>query len=165
MTIGCSRPQEHPLWLGHGRRDLPDRSDHCRHGRRTRCVHRAVAKGIRLVHGGDFLGAVIRFILFGLMAPFAAALHNRFGLRNVTLSALVIVASALVISLKMTELWQLMLLWGVAIGLGTGMTALVLGPPWPRAGSQRGAGWRWAFSPQPWPRANWCSCRLLASLT
>src|SRR6266404_9202300 len=69
----------------------------------------------------------IRFILFGLMAPFAAALHNRFGLRNVTLSALVIVASALVISLTMTELWQLMLLWGVAIGLGTGMTALVLG--------------------------------------
>ena len=69
----------------------------------------------------------IRFILFGLMAPFAAALHNRFGLRNVTLSALVIVASALVISLTMTKLWQLMLLWGVVIGVGTGMTALVLG--------------------------------------
>jgi MFS family permease len=69
----------------------------------------------------------LRLILFGLMAPFAAALHNRFGLRNVTLSALVIVASALVISLTMTKLWQLMLLWGVVIGLGTGMTALVLG--------------------------------------
>src|SRR5215813_8420710 len=69
----------------------------------------------------------IRFILFGLMAPFAAALHNRFGLRNVTLSALMIVASALVISLTMTKLWQLMLLWGMVIGLGTGMTALVLG--------------------------------------
>src|SRR5436190_4423250 len=69
----------------------------------------------------------IRFILFGLMAPFAAALHNRFGLRNVTLSALVIVASALIVSLTMTELWQLMLLWGVVIGFGTGMTALVLG--------------------------------------
>ena len=27
----------------------------------------------------------IRFILFGLMAPFAAALLNRYGLRNVTL--------------------------------------------------------------------------------
>ena len=35
----------------------------------------------------------IRFILFGLMAPFAAALLNRYGLRNVTLSALLIVAS------------------------------------------------------------------------
>src|ERR1700736_5941093 len=69
----------------------------------------------------------IRFILFGLMAPFAAALLNRYGLRNVTLSALLIVASALVASLAMTKLWQLMLLWGVVVGIGTGMTALVLG--------------------------------------
>ena len=38
----------------------------------------------------------IRFILFGLMAPFAAALMNRYGLRNVTLSALLIVVSGLV---------------------------------------------------------------------
>src|SRR6202045_5564776 len=69
----------------------------------------------------------IRFILFGLMAPFAAALLNRYGLRNVTLSALLIVASALVASLLMTKVWHLMLLWGVVIGIGTGMTALVLG--------------------------------------
>jgi len=70
---------------------------------------------------------LIRFILFGLMAPFAAALLNRYGLRNVTLSALLIVTSALLASLAMTKLWQLMLLWGVVIGIGTGMTALVLG--------------------------------------
>src|ERR1700754_3585994 len=69
----------------------------------------------------------IRFILFGLMAPFAAALLNRYGLRNVTLSALLVVGSALVVSLAMTKVWQLMLLWGVVIGIGTGMTALVLG--------------------------------------
>jgi len=69
----------------------------------------------------------IRFILFGLMAPFAAALLNRYGLRNVTLSALLIVASALVASLAMTKVWHLLLLWGVVIGIGTGMTALVLG--------------------------------------
>src|SRR6478736_700339 len=69
----------------------------------------------------------IRFILFGLMAPFAAALLNRYGLRNVTLTAQLIVVSALVASLGMTEVWQLMLLWGVVIGIGTGMTALVLG--------------------------------------
>src|ERR1700733_15205384 len=69
----------------------------------------------------------IRFILFGLMAPFAAALLNRYGLRNVTLSALLIVASALVASLAMTKVWQLMLLWGFVVGIGTGMTALVLG--------------------------------------
>src|SRR5450755_519758 len=69
----------------------------------------------------------IRFILFGLMAPFAAALLNRYGLRNVVLSALLIVASALVTSLAMTKLWQLMLLWGVLVGIGTGITELVLG--------------------------------------
>src|SRR6266436_5880810 len=69
----------------------------------------------------------IRFILFGLMAPFAAALLNRYGLRNVTLSAQLIVVSALVASLAMTKVWQLVLLWGVVIGIGTGMTALVLG--------------------------------------
>src|SRR6201996_5506016 len=69
----------------------------------------------------------IRFILFGLMAPFAAALMNRYGLRNVTLAALTVVASALVLSLAMTQVWQLVLLWGVVVGIGTGMTALVLG--------------------------------------
>lgn len=69
----------------------------------------------------------IRFILFGLMAPFAAALMNRYGLRNVTLSALLIVVASLVTSLAMTHLWQLVVLWGVVVGIGTGMTALVLG--------------------------------------
>ncbi len=62
----------------------------------------------------------IRFILFGLMAPFAAALMNRYGLRNVTLAALLTVVSALLLSLGMTEIWQLMLLWGVVVGIGTG---------------------------------------------
>jgi sugar phosphate permease len=69
----------------------------------------------------------IRFILFGLMAPFAAALMNRYGLRNVTLTALLVVVSGLLASLAMTKVWHLMLLWGVVIGIGTGMTALVLG--------------------------------------
>src|ERR1700742_3646867 len=68
----------------------------------------------------------IRFILFGLMAPFAAALMNRYGLRNVTLTALLTVVSALVLSLGMNQVWQLILLWGVVVGIGTGMTALVL---------------------------------------
>ena len=66
----------------------------------------------------------IRFILFGLMAPFAAALLNRYGLRNITLLAQLTIVSALVVSLAMTKVWQLMLLWGVVIGIGTGMTAM-----------------------------------------
>ncbi|WP_316180500.1 MULTISPECIES: MFS transporter [unclassified Bradyrhizobium] len=69
----------------------------------------------------------IRFVLFGLMAPFAAALLNRYGLRNITLLAQLIVVTALLSSLAMTHVWHLVLLWGVVIGIGTGMTALVLG--------------------------------------
>jgi sugar phosphate permease len=69
----------------------------------------------------------VRFMLFGLMAPFAAVLINRFGMRRIALSALILIVAGLLLSLAMTRVWQLVLLWGVVIGLGTGMTALVLG--------------------------------------
>ncbi len=69
----------------------------------------------------------LRFALFGLMGPFAAALMNRFGLRAVMLCALGLIAASLAASCLMTRLWQLYASWGVTIGLGTGMTALVLG--------------------------------------
>jgi sugar phosphate permease len=61
------------------------------------------------------------------MAPFAAALINRFGMRRIALSALALITTGLLLSLAMTRVWQLMMLWGVVIGLGTGLTALVLG--------------------------------------
>lgn len=69
----------------------------------------------------------IRFALFGLIAPFAAALLLRFGIRRMMLIALVIVATALLASLAMNRLWQLVLLWGVVVGVGTGLIAMVLG--------------------------------------
>jgi sugar phosphate permease len=69
----------------------------------------------------------IRLLLFGLMGPFAAALMNRFGVRRIATTALVIIASGLLLSTRMTQVWQLVLLWGFVIGLGTGLTALVLG--------------------------------------
>jgi len=69
----------------------------------------------------------IRLALFGLMGPFAAAFMNRFGVRPVVSVALVLIAASVLGSFAMTELWHLMLLWGVVLGLGTGMTAMVLG--------------------------------------
>ena len=69
----------------------------------------------------------LRFVLFGLMAPLAAPLHNPIGLRNMAATALTVVVVALIASLAMTQLWQLLALWGVIVGIGTGMTALVLG--------------------------------------
>jgi sugar phosphate permease len=68
----------------------------------------------------------IRILLFGLMAPFAAALIDRYGLKRVILTALSIIAAGMLATLAMTRIWQLFLLWGVVVGLGTGMTALVM---------------------------------------
>ena len=68
----------------------------------------------------------VRLALFGLMGPFAAALINRFGLRPVAVTALLVVATGVFGSFFMTKLWQLILFWGVFVGLGTGMTAMVL---------------------------------------
>jgi sugar phosphate permease len=76
----------------------------------------------------DISAAVaLRLAIFGLMAPFAAALLNRFGVRPVALTALALIAAGVLGSLAMTQIWQLVVLWGVVIGVGTGMTALVLG--------------------------------------
>ncbi|KQO59458.1 MFS transporter [Methylobacterium sp. Leaf87] len=69
----------------------------------------------------------IRLVLFGLMGPFAAALMNRYGPRRVVLTALSLIAGGLVASLWMSQVWHLILLWGVVVGIGTGLAALVLG--------------------------------------
>lgn len=69
----------------------------------------------------------IRLLLFGLMGPFAAALMNKYGVRRIVLTGLTLIASGAVLSTGMTQIWQLIVLWGVVVGFGTGMMALVLG--------------------------------------
>lgn len=73
------------------------------------------------------IALAVRLLLFGLIGPFAAALINRFGVKRMALSSLTLVALGLLLSLAMREVWQLILLWGVVVGFGTGLTALVLG--------------------------------------
>ena len=68
----------------------------------------------------------INLILFGLTGPFAAALMDRFGLRAVTVGALITVATGALLTTVMNAPWQLYLLWGVVVGLGTGSMASVL---------------------------------------
>jgi MFS family permease len=68
----------------------------------------------------------LRIMLFGLFGPFAAAFMNRFGVRRVIIVAMALIAGGLLASLAMTQVWQLVLLWGVIVGIGTGLTAMVL---------------------------------------
>jgi sugar phosphate permease len=69
----------------------------------------------------------VRFALFGLLGPFAAIFIARFGLRRIMVVAASFIASAMVLATGITQLWQLFLLWGLVLGCGTGLTALVLG--------------------------------------
>ncbi|MYN26200.1 MFS transporter [Duganella levis] len=68
----------------------------------------------------------LRFALFGLMGPFAAILMERFGVRNVVVTALTLVAAGMALATQMTQFWHLVLFWGVMLGVGSGLTALVL---------------------------------------
>jgi sugar phosphate permease len=68
----------------------------------------------------------VRFVLFGLMGPFAAILMERFGLRHVVVTALTLVAAGMALATQMTQFWHLVLFWGIMLGIGSGMTALVL---------------------------------------
>ena len=69
----------------------------------------------------------LRLVLFGLMGPFSAVLMERFGMRAVMCTAMAFVGGGMILAAGMTSLWQLVALWGVMLGVGSGMTALVLG--------------------------------------
>ncbi|MFE5890590.1 MFS transporter [Streptomyces sp. NPDC002285] len=66
----------------------------------------------------------INLALYGLTAPFAAALMDRFGMRRVVAVALTMIAIGSGLTVWMTAAWQLLLCWGLLVGLGTGSMAL-----------------------------------------
>ncbi len=68
----------------------------------------------------------INLALFGLIGPFAASLMDRWGLRRVVLLALFLLSISVGLTTLMKSEWQLILLWGVCVGSGTGVTAMVL---------------------------------------
>ncbi|MGI5246001.1 MFS transporter [Dactylosporangium sp. CA-139066] len=70
------------------------------------------------------LAVSINLLLFGLTAPFAAALMERFGIRRVVAYALLLVSAGSGLTVFMRHSWELIALWGVLVGLGTGSMAL-----------------------------------------
>ncbi|WDN53337.1 MFS transporter [Streptomyces clavuligerus] len=66
----------------------------------------------------------VNLALYGITAPFAAALMDRFGIRRVVAVALTVIALGSALTTVMTTTWQLVLYWGVLVGLGSGSMAL-----------------------------------------
>ncbi|WP_343713480.1 MFS transporter [Inquilinus sp.] len=69
----------------------------------------------------------VNIFLYGLMGPFAAAAMQRFGIRPVIIFALALLAAAVSSSTLITQEWQLVLTWGLLVGFGSGIAAMVFG--------------------------------------
>lgn len=70
------------------------------------------------------LAVSVNLALYGLTAPFAAALMDRFGIRRVVAVALSVIAVGSLLTVWMTAAWQLVLYWGLLVGMGSGSMAL-----------------------------------------
>jgi MFS family permease len=72
-------------------------------------------------------GAIgVNLLLYGLMGPFTAALAERIGIRRTMAIAMALLAGALFLATGMRHPWQLVVLWGLLVGVGSGMAATVL---------------------------------------
>ena len=93
------------------------------------------------------LAISINIFLYGLMGPFAGALMQRLGVRRTCIGALAAAGRGRRARDPVTRAWQLVLLWGVVVGIGQrhgrARARRDGGEPLVRA---RGAGWRWACS-------------------
>lgn len=68
----------------------------------------------------------INLLLFGVAAPISGWLLDRFGPRRVMLGGLSLLLCGVSATTVMEEFWQLVLLWGVVVGLGAGAVGSVL---------------------------------------
>jgi sugar phosphate permease len=68
----------------------------------------------------------VNLLLYGLMGPFAAAFFDRFGVRRTMAIALLLLALGVSATTFMTKPWHMIIIWGVVVGCGAGMTAYSL---------------------------------------
>lgn len=69
----------------------------------------------------------LNIFLYGLVGPFAAALYQSLGLRRTMMLGMGLIGLGYGLSTLATHYWQFVLLWGVVVGVGSGMAATVLG--------------------------------------
>jgi MFS family permease len=72
------------------------------------------------------LAFAIGLFLYGLSGPFMAALIEVVGLKKMMIYAMTTLMVGLVLTIFMDQAWQLILIWGVVIGLGSGVFLTVL---------------------------------------
>jgi sugar phosphate permease len=73
------------------------------------------------------LAVSVNILLYGLIGPFAAGFINAYGPRRITALGALLLGIGVLSTVIMQNVWHLLLLWGLVVGVGTGFLALVLG--------------------------------------
>ncbi len=73
------------------------------------------------------LAVSVNLLLYGVVGPFGAAVAEKVGVRRTMALAMGTLAAALLLTTRIRAPWQLVILWGVVVGAGTGSAAMVLG--------------------------------------
>lgn len=74
------------------------------------------------------LAFAINLVLYGFSGPFFAAYLERFGVRKVMVYAMTLLVVGTAFSTQITSVLMLQFLWGIVIGLGSGVFLTVLSP-------------------------------------
>ncbi|MCF6139420.1 MFS transporter [Pseudalkalibacillus berkeleyi] len=74
------------------------------------------------------LAFAISLFLYGISGPFMAALVEVLGLKKMMLISMSTLLVGIILTFIMQDSWQLILIWGVIIGLGSGLFLTVLSP-------------------------------------
>ena len=74
------------------------------------------------------IAGALGLVLLGLGGPVSGVLIDRFGVRRLTVGALLLTAAGMGLSALASEIWQLVLLFGIVAGFGAGLLASSLGP-------------------------------------
>jgi sugar phosphate permease len=69
----------------------------------------------------------VNILLYGLIGPFAAGFINRYGPRRMMAISAVLLGLGTLATVTIKQPWQLFALWGIVVGTGTGIVAIVLG--------------------------------------
>jgi sugar phosphate permease len=69
----------------------------------------------------------VGLLLYGLIGPFAAGFINRYGPRRMMMASTLLIGLGALSTIWVKQPWQLVALWGVLVGCGTGVIAIVLG--------------------------------------
>lgn len=68
----------------------------------------------------------LSLFLYGFSGPFMAAFVEKYGLKRMMLGSMTLLSISLACTFMMKETWQLILIWGVMMGIGSGLFLTVL---------------------------------------